>query len=143
MPIYVADTVAKALPIHAPTKSVDNTKGLKKWKQMDEQNFVFSLYPNDLIRIYSSAPISVNRLRDSETLLPVMTVPGEQGMFLYYKSMDISRGALEAITHDNTYQHRTIGKSMLKIEKYAVDVLGNVRKVEKETRQTFDRRKKG
>ena len=60
----------------------------------------------------------------------------------FIKGMDISRGALEAITHDNTYKHRSIGKTMMRIEKYEVDVLGNVRKVGTEKRQSFDKRKK-
>ena len=109
---------------------------------MDNDDFVFSLYPNDLICIYAKKPITVSIIRESASLPNEMTVPGEDGLFLYYKGMDISRGALEAITHDNTYKHRSIGKTMLRIEKYEVDVLGNVRKVGTEKRQSFDKRKK-
>jgi CRISPR-associated endonuclease Csn1 len=143
VPIYVADTVAGKLPSKAPIAGKDKQTGLKKWKEMNAGDFVFSLYPNDLIRIFSKKPITVSIIREESSLAKEMTVPGEDGLFLYYKGMDISRGALEAVTHDNTYKHRSIGKTMIKIEKYEVDVLGNVRKVGKETRQTFDRRKKG
>ena len=142
VPVYVADTVTKKLPILAPIAGKDKLTGMKKWKEMDESNFKFSLYPNDLIRIYAKKPISVGIIRESSTLPAEMTVPGEEGLFLYYKGLDVATAVMNGITHDNTYKHRSIGKTMLKIEKYAVDVLGNVRKVEKEKRQTFDKRKK-
>ena len=142
VPIYVADTVKDELPSMAPIAGKDKETGLKKWKEMDNDDFVFSLYPNDLICIYAKKPITVNIIREAASLPNEMTVPGEDGLFLYYKGMDISRGALEAITHDNTYKHRSIGKTMLRIEKYEVDVLGNVRKVGREKRQSFDKRKK-
>jgi CRISPR-associated endonuclease Csn1 len=71
-----------------------------------------------------------------------MTVSGEDGLFLYYKGLDVSTAVLNGVTHDNTYKHRSIGKTMMRIEKYEVDVLGNVRKVGTEKRQSFDKRKK-
>jgi CRISPR-associated endonuclease Csn1 len=141
VPIYVADTVKNTLPLLAPTQSKD-ADNRKVWKKVNNTDFVFSLYPNDLIRIYAKKPITVNIIREAASLPNEMTVPGEDGLFLYYKGMDISRGSLEAITHDNTYKHRSIGKTMLRIEKYEVDVLGNVRKVGTEKRQSFDKRKK-
>lgn len=141
VPVYVADTVKSQLPLAAPTKSRDQ-HGRKVWKTMEPSDFTFSLYPNDLIKIYAKKAITVGLVRESSTLPAEMTVPGENGLFLYYKGLDISRGAVEAITHDNTYKHRSVGKTMMRIEKYEVDVLGNVRKVEREKRQTFDKRKK-
>ena len=56
--------------------------------------------------------------------------------------MDVSSVVLKGITHENTYEFRSIGKTMLSIEKYEVDVLGNVRKVGKETRMDYCARKK-
>lgn len=141
VPIYVADTVAEKLPSMAPVAGKDKQTGMKKRKEMDDRDFVFSLYPNDLMRIYSKKAITLGLVRENSTLAPVMTVKGEDGVFLYYKGLDVSTACLTGITHDNTYQHRSIGKTMLKIEKYEVDVLGNVRKVEKEERRTFDLRK--
>ena len=137
VPIYVADTVRTELPSQAPIAGKDKATGLKKTKAMDEADFVFSLYPNDLIRVFSKKTISVSVIRAGGTLLPEMTVPGENGLFLYYKGLDVSTAVLSGVTHDNTYKHRSIGKTMLRIEKYEVDVLGNVRKVEKEVRRTF------
>ena len=57
---------------------------------------------------------------------------------LYYKGTDISTAAITAINHDNTYKLRGLGvKSLLSIEKYSVDVLGNKTKVNKEKRMGF------
>ena len=142
VPIYVADTVKDSLPLEAPTANKDRDNR-KIWKTMNASDFVFSLYPKDLIRIYAKREISVNLVRKNSTLPPKMTIPGEEGLFLYYTGLDVSSAGMSGITHDNTYEHRSIGKTMVKIEKYEVDVLGNVRKVGKETRQAFDRRKKG
>jgi CRISPR-associated endonuclease Csn1 len=142
VPIYVADTVREALPLLAPTQSKDSNKR-KIWREVKNTDFVFSLYPNDLIRIFSKKPITVSIIREESSQAKEMTVPGEDGLFLYYKGMDVATAVLNGVTHDHTYKHRSIGKTMAKIEKYEVDVLGNVRKVGKETRKTFDRRKKG
>jgi CRISPR-associated endonuclease Csn1 len=109
---------------------------------MNPSDFIFSLYPKDLIRIYAKKEISVNLIRKNSTLPPKMTIPGEEGLFLYYSGLDVSSAGVSGITHGNTYEHRSIGKTMVKIEKYEVDVLGNVRKVGTEKRQSFDKRKK-
>jgi len=140
VPIYVADTVKPTLPNSAPTQSKD-ANGCKIWKTVSDEDFKFSLYPNDLIRIVSKGNISVNRINNDSTLPEKMCVDGDEGLFLYYKGMDVSTAVLSGVTHDNTYKHRSIGKSMLRIEKYEVDVLGNIRRVEKETRKDFFKRK--
>ena len=104
---------------------------------MEDKDFVFSLYPNDLIKIYSDKAIKLNVINDKSSLDKEKTFAGEKGVFLYYKKLDISAIYISGITHDNTYKHRSIGKTTIKIEKYEVDVLGKVRKVEKEHRQKF------
>lgn len=141
VPVYVADTVKQKLPNLAPTTAKDSN-GQKKKKVMNDENFLFSLYRNDLIRIYSKSPITVNKINQNSTLPEKMTVPGEDGMFLYFSGFDVSTVVLSGRTHDNTYKHRSIGKTMLRIEKYDVDVLGKVRKIEKEDRKDFSKRKK-
>jgi len=109
---------------------------------MRDEDFVFSLYPNDLIRIYSKKDITVNVINEKGNLPKNKTVSGHEGIFLYYKGMDISTAVLSGITHDNTYKHRSIGKTMLKIEKYNVDVLGNVNLIKKEKRIDFSNMKR-
>lgn len=128
VPIYVADTLKKTLPSRACVQ------GNKEWPEMREEHFVFSLYPNDLIRVYSKKglPLSLN-LKSKK--LPEKIVRND--CFLYYSGLDISAAVLNATTHDNTYKVRSIGKTVSLIEKYQVDVLGNVTKVKREKRQSF------
>lgn len=136
VPIYVADTVKDCLPSKACVS------GGKPWKAMDEKDFLFSLYPNDLIRIYDKKELVLARVLDGGTLPEKRSFDGSKGVLLYYKGLDISTAFLSGVTHDNTYKRRTIGKTTLRIEKYEVDVLGNYSKIEKETRQTFQNMKK-
>ena len=70
-----------------------------------------------------------------------MEIARGEGAFLYFKGMDVSVAVLSGITHDNTYSFRSIGKTMQLIEKYEVDVLGNVCKVTKEKRKAFNLKK--
>ena len=134
VPVYVADTVKDALPQYAPIAH-------KSPKLMNDEDFVFSLYPNDLIRICSSKEIVLNKTNKKSDLPEKITTPRGEGIFLYYKGMDVSTAGLKGITHDGTYEYRSIGKTMQLIEKYDVDVLGNVHKVEKEKRMDYSGRK--
>ena len=115
--------------------------GKKPWKEMKEESFVFSLYPNDLIKLYSKKTISLNLKNQSSDLSTKKDVNGSEGVLLYYKGLDISTAVLNGITHDDTYMIRSIGKTSLKIEKYEVDVLGNTRKIEREKRSKFNFKK--
>ena len=135
VPIYVADTVKKSLP------NLACVKGKKPWKKMDDKDFVFSLYKNDLIKYYSNKTISLSNKNSDSTLPDKREINGEDGAFLYYGGLDISRVTLNAITSDNVYETRNIGKTSLKLEKYEVDVLGNYRKIEKEARRPFNLKK--
>lgn len=112
VPIYVSDTVKDKLP----NKAIVPDKPYAEWKEMDEDNFIFSIYKNDLIRV-------VNKKKD---------------MLLYYKSTNIHTASISGINHDNTYTIEGLGvKRLLLMEKYNVDVLGNVHKVQKEKRMGF------
>lgn len=141
VPIYVADTVKKELPLLAPIQQKDEN-GRKRMKNMTDDDFVFSLYPNDLIRIYSKKMIGLNVTNKKSDLQSKITVEGNSGLFLYYKGLDVSTAFLKGITHDNTYEIRSIGKTMQRIEKYDVDVLGNVTMIKKEKRTDFSQLKK-
>jgi len=70
-----------------------------------------------------------------------ITSPRGEGIFLYYRGMNVHTAVLQGITHDNTYEYSSIGKTMQLIEKYEVDMLGNVHKVEKEKRMDYSGRK--
>lgn len=58
---------------------------------------------------------------------------------MYYKSANISKASIECITHDSVYGYSSLGiKTLVSIEKYTVDVLGEHHKVGKEKRQGFN-----
>jgi len=136
VPVYVADTVKDKLPQKV------RVRGKNPWKEMDDENFVFSLYKNDLIKVYSKKDIELKVVNDKSTLPQTKTVSGSEGLFLYFDGLDISTATFSGITHDNTYKKRGIGKTSLKIEKYEVDVLGNIRKIQSEKRQKFNLKKR-
>ncbi|MBR3965693.1 MAG: type II CRISPR RNA-guided endonuclease Cas9 [Clostridia bacterium] len=136
VPIYVADTVKDELPNLTPTSAKDEN-GNKIWKPMVEENFVFSLYRNDLFKMYSKRPIKLAKKQKESTLPDNREYKGDKGVFLYFKGYDIATTAVTGITHDSTYEYRSSCKTCLKLEKYEVDILGNVRMIEKEKRQRF------
>lgn len=60
---------------------------------------------------------------------------------LYYISAGISVASIACRTHDNSYEIRSMGiKTLEKLEKFTVDVLGEYHKVEKEPRMAFCRK---
>lgn len=131
VPIYVADTIKKELPNRAITRG----KEYSQWRVMRDSDFLFSIYPNDLIRFASSAPTTFSLINQSSTLAP--SKKRNEG-FVYYKSTGISTASFKVVNHDNTYQVSSLGIKTLKcLEKYQVDVLGNISKVGKEKRVGF------
>lgn len=132
IPIYVSDTVKPELP----NKACVAHKPYEEWAEMKEEDFVFSLYSNDLIRFETSKEnnFKVN-FQDS-------SLPREKYLksaFAYYKGADISNASISLITHDNAYNKDGFGiKRLLKIEKFSVDPLGNITKVNKERRMRFN-----
>lgn len=142
VPIYVADTVRSDLPNLAPTRSKDKNTGKKLYKEMGTENFVFSLYKYDLIRIYSKNDIRLDVVNKKSSLASKISVDGDKGLFMYYDGFDVCRVTLSGIVHDNTYEFRSIGKTMQRIEKYEVDMLGKVTKIKKEKRTDFSQMKR-
>ncbi len=122
VPIYVADTKKKELP----NKAVVAHKPYESWKEMNAENFVFSLYPGDLIRIQSRKGVKLNLAKGGTGEKVIMR---HDGMY-YYRTADITAGAIQIETHDRRYLQPGLGlKTLLSIEKYQVDVLGNYYKV--------------
>ena len=103
--------------------------------EMNDEDFLFSLYPNDLIRIQNNKDIVFTRSqKDSDLPEKIAT----QDILVYYKSTGISSGSITVINNDNSYMISSLGAKTLKsIEKYQVDILGNFYKVKKEKRQLF------
>lgn len=131
VPIYIADTVKSELP----NKACVAYKPYELWKNMSDENFIFSLYPNDLVRITTKTKLKLNLINTSSTL--AKEIYGNE-LFLYYVGADIATASIAAINDENTHKSRGIGiKSLRNLEKYQVDVLGNYYCVKNEKRQRF------
>lgn len=131
VPIYIADTLKPELP----NKAIVAYKNYNEWPEMKEEDFVFSLYSSDLIKIKHKKPIKFTTTNKNSDLPPELLT---EEVFAFYKNTDISVGAIGVITNDNSYFARGLGvKTIKSIEKYLVDILGNVSKVNKEKRQPF------
>lgn len=131
VPVYVADTVKAELPQRAVTPG----KPYQNWKIMDEKDFLFSLYPNDLIKIEAEKEISFSLVNPDSDLSKEIK---SNQIFAYYVKTGIANGSIKVITNDNCYQKLSLGVKTLKsIKKYQVDVLGEVHPVKKEVRQKF------
>jgi CRISPR-associated endonuclease Csn1 len=109
VPVYVHHATAEELPNRAIVAHRDESE----WTLIDEQNFdfCFSLYSNDLIRV---------KLR-------------EKTHFGYYDGCDRTTGSISLWVHDRNKAVgkdgliRSIGvKTALSVEKFNVDVLGNI-----------------
>lgn len=119
VPIYTADVVAKVLP----NKAAVAHKSYENWKIMDDANFIFSLYPRDLIYIKSK-----NELKSG--------YPKE--LFMYFKGANVANANMSVIAHDNSFELGSLGIQRLElIEKCQVDILGNISVVRHENRQGF------
>nr|WP_317400003.1 type II CRISPR RNA-guided endonuclease Cas9 [uncultured Gemmiger sp.] len=131
VPIYVSDTKKKELP----DRAVVAHKEFAAWKVMEEKNFLFSLYADDLIEVARKKVMPFTIVNSGSTLPPSYETTHEM---VYYGGLDISSGNIKVITHDNSYSLRGLGvKTLNTLQKYEVDILGNVREVKKEKRQSF------
>lgn len=134
VPVYIADTLKKELPNKACTRG----KPYVDWKEMRPEDFLFSLYPNDLMRVTSKKGLILTKAQ-KESTLPA-TYETKQEM-LYYISAGIAVASIACRTHDAAYEIKSMGiKTLEKLEKFTVDVLGEYHKVEKEPRMPFGRK---
>lgn len=124
VPVYVADAVREELP----NRAVVASKPEVEWPVMDDlYQFLFSLYPNDWLTVRLKGEI-------------------REG---YFSGLDRSTGAISLWLHDRNQMlvkqglQRSIGiKTALALEKYHVDLLGNLHRVHQETRQSVHLPKK-
>ena len=130
IPIYVADTVKKKLP----QKAFVRRQGLVK--EMDDADFLFSLYPGDLVHIVSDHAITLTPI--DKTVIDSAAV-SKQDWMLYFVSAGIATGMFNMISLDHKYGKQSLGiKTLLKFEKYDIDILGRCHKVHlPEKRRTF------
>jgi len=120
IPIYVSDTVKKELP----KKACISKKSYSDWKEMKDEDFIFSLFPKDLIFIKGKDKIKLNPNDKKGKAQEV------EETFAYYVKAGISSATITIQTHDGKYGQPSLGIKTLKaLEKYEVDVLGNYHKV--------------
>ena len=120
VPIYVSDVVKDKLP----NKACVQGKNYNQWKEMKNDNFIFSIYPKDLLHIVGKNKIKLNPNNKNEKIIEVDEI------FAYYVKAGISVAAFTIQTHDNKYVQSNLGIKNLKLlEKYEVDILGNYHKV--------------
>ena len=136
VPIYVADTIKPRLP----NRAIVAFKPYDEWKKMKDEDFIFSIYPNDLIYVQGKKPIELSKVR-KESKLPDKVQ--RDGAFMYYKNTGITIGTIKIVSHDNTYQVSSLGvKTLVTLEKYMVDLLGNITRVKQEKRMDFKKTRK-
>lgn len=131
IPIYVADTIKQKLP----QKAVIQGEPMDNWKEMDDKDFIFSLYPGDLVKVESPKKSGL-KLKTPDKKHEKC----EKKWLLYYVSAGIGSGNISVTSHDRRYLQESMGiKSLKSFEKYEVDVLGNYHKVRlPEKRQAFN-----
>ena len=121
VPVYVHHSLAKKVE-DLPNRAVVAFKDEAEWTLIDDSfAFCFSLYPNDFVRI---------------------TQKGKPAITGYYSSCHRAIGALNLWAHDRNKQVgkdgmiESIGvKTALSLEKFNVDVLGNLYPASKEERR--------
>lgn len=126
VPIYASDTVKNTLPNKAATagKTYDN------WREVKDEDFLFSLYKGDLIGIKHKSGAKL-KLSTGENMQ-------KQEFWAYYISTDIAGAQISGEAHDRSFSFRSLGiQSLEYLKKYQVDVLGNVTEVKHETRKYF------
>jgi len=134
VPIYVADTLKDELP----NRAIVAHKPYEQWEVMDDKDFIFSLYPNDLILAKHKKVLPLNLNKNNK----VGTLPAKlekQKEYLYYKGTNIATGNITTINHDNSYYFEGGAKTLLALEKWQVDVLGNISQIGRETRKGFSK----
>lgn len=135
VPIYTKHIVEKVLPKKASVAH----KPEEEWKVMSEKDFIFSLYPNDLIYIRAKKPIEFVPSENKE-----LNKISFDGVFCYYATSDISNASVKVRTHDNKYERDGLGiKTLLEIKKYQVDILGEYHEVKLPEKRNDFRNMKG
>lgn len=122
VPIYTADVIKGALP----NRAVVAHKSHGEWKVMDDRDFLFSMYPNELLYIEHRKGIKLKTKKGSSRQEEIIRKAG----LYYFKWLNIAANALFIITHDHSYEQPSLGgKTLSCLKKYTVDVLGNYSEV--------------
>lgn len=122
VPIYITDVIKGALP----NRAVVAHKSHGEWKVMDDKDFLFSMYPNEVLYIESRKGIKLKTKKGSSRQEEIIRKAG----LYYFKGLNIAANALFIITHDHSYEQPSLGgKTLSCLKKYTVDALGNYSEV--------------
>lgn len=126
VPVYVPDTLRKELPNRAATA----LKPFNQWRVMKEENFLFSLYPRDLVYLKKKNGIKLKKSMNGEKQ--------KEEVWAYFTSANISTASIAGIAPDRSFEFEGLGIQSLEIfKKYHVDVLGRKYEVKNEKRLRF------
>ena len=128
VPIYTSDTKKKELP----NKAAVARKAYSDWKEMKEENFLFSLYSRDVIKVKHKKGIKA-KTSDGNTV-------EINDCMVYFLSANISTASIKCQAHDSSFEFEGLGVQSLEyIKKYEVSVLGDeIREVKTERRRKFN-----
>ena len=102
---------------------------------MRDEDFIFSLYPNDLFRAAHKSALKLTKAQKDADLPDSYETKSE---LLYFISANISVASISSRNHDNSYEIKGLGiKTLESLEKYTVDILGEYHPVKREKRQGF------
>ena len=108
VPIYISDMVKKEIPRKAATGG----KQYKDWRVMDPDDFLFSVYPRDLLHLKKGKPFKDGLSND---------------IYMYFAGLDPASASFAVTAHDSSISLRGIGIQNLElIEKCQVDMLGEI-----------------
>lgn len=125
-PVYVSDVMKK----RAPTRFISANKPYTEWDKINNQfKFIFNLYPNDVIKV------KMPRVKTSKSKSRG-PIKWKEGVF-YFKGVDSRTGSLTISDHMNSFNDRIGSRTLLTLEKYQTDPLGNLTKVKKEKRHVL------
>ncbi|PWA10009.1 type II CRISPR RNA-guided endonuclease Cas9 [Pueribacillus theae] len=123
IPIYVSDVKEGRVP----NRFITQNKPYNDWLECTEDyQFKFSLYPNDLIHVKLPQSKQVKLTNKEEILW--------QENFFYYKKVDVASGQITIMSQEGSLLDRIGVQRLVTFDKYQVDPLGNIKKVNKETR---------
>ena len=97
VPIYIADALKKRLPNKAATHS----KPYSEWKEMKDENFLFSLYSRDLIGFKNPKGKKV-KCKDGKEIVLTNEI-------VYYVGANINTASISCKAHDNQYEFGSFG----------------------------------
>ena len=137
VPICAADTVKRDLP----DRAVLHGQPYENWKVMRGEDFLFSLYPDDVvcIRKKNGIRLHLERKADSGSDAAEELILTEG--YFYYEWFNIGTGALRISTPDRSYAQNGLGGKRPDLpEKHTADVPGSLHRVSlPEKRMAFRR----